>query len=128
MGKLKEFAQDLAKIMGFENINNDVLEIGQMILDAHQDPICFMKIAKHIRKERFIRVCCVCKRYLSDGEWVEPKLTQINYKGKTDSGYKINGEITELIYPQSKQTHGFCPECYNEFYKDEIAQGILKAV
>ncbi len=104
MGIMKEFAQDLAEAMGYETINNEVLEIGQMILDAHGDPVCLMKIAKLIRKERLFaqgklmkRICCICHKTI---------------------GYKEGSGVT----------HGNHPECYNVFYKAEIEAGILTAV
>ncbi|MDD5353234.1 MAG: hypothetical protein PHS93_08760 [Candidatus Omnitrophica bacterium] len=104
MGIMKEFAQDLAESMGLENINQDVLEIGQKVLDAKRDPIKLMKIAKLIRNERLFnqgrlmkRVCCICHKTI---------------------GYKEG----------SGMTHGNHSECFNEFYKAEIEAGLLTAV
>ncbi len=103
MGIMKEFAQDLAEVMGYEDINSDVLEIGQKVLDAKRDPIKLMEIAKLIRNERLFsqgklmkRVCCICHKTI---------------------GYKEG----------SGMTHGNHPECFNEFYKSEIAKGLLRS-
>ncbi len=116
MGIMKEFAQDLSEVMGIKSINQDVLEVGQAVLDAKGNPIELMKIAKHIRKERLIRVCCVCKRWYDGDRWVNPKVIT-DWQGNETA-----------FYPQGQQTHTFCPECYNGFYKDEIEAGILTAV
>jgi hypothetical protein len=111
----------LYEVMGFTEPNDTSSEIGIRILVLIQHGRCaiehkpfvvkeFMKIAKRIRKERSIHVCSVCRRFKSGDGWVQGIL-------------KADGTI---IYPQGKQTHTFCPECYNEYYKDEIEAGILK--
>ena len=93
MGKMKEFAQDLAEAMGFENINATVLRIGQDILDTKNLPmtkrgIQTAKIASGIREQRFIRVCGECRAWWDGEDW------------------------TNRPIPQGQRTHGLCPECY----------------
>ena len=111
MGIMRDFAMDLAEALGLPNINQAVLEIGQEILSSRGNPIELMKIAKKIRKERFIRICSYCRRFESGGRWMVPEL-RVDYWNQT----------RELIYPQGQQTHCACPECF----KKEMAK--LKAV
>lgn len=123
MGKLKEFAQDLAEAFGQENIDDGILTAGQEILNTRdlkpaRRGFKLMRISKLMRRYRFIHVCSVCKRYKSGDEWVMPILKIENWK--------IPRPLR--IYPQGKQSHTFCPSCYNEFYKAEIEAGILTAV
>ena len=121
-------SRPLYEAMGFSESNDVTNKVFREIKAAHRDIFWLISLARDIRKWRFIRVCSVCKRW-HDGEgWIEPKLKETDIEGITSNGQEINGEIIELVYPQGKQTYTFCPECYNEYYKDEIEAGILTAV
>ena len=103
-------AQEITKAMGFQKINLNVIEIEKHINDARRYPgqyrgLVLAKIAKTIRQERMIHVCCVCKRYEIDGEWLE------------SVGFKVSEgtfNFIELSIPPGQQTHGYCPICYEE--------------
>ena len=100
MGRLKEYAQDLAEALGYENINHEVLEIGQDILDARiLEPanrgLRLAKIAKRIRRERVVKVCAYC--------------------GKV----KLGDTYEKVKYvPKGHISHGMCQRCYNEMIKE----------
>jgi len=98
MGKMKELFEEghdpLYKALGFESPNDLSVAIANRILKAGKDALTIAKIAKTIRNERFIRVCCACQKYFDNGEWVE-------------------GNI-----PIGKQSHGYCPECFEEIMKE----------
>ncbi len=91
MSKLFELAEDghdpLYKALGFESPNDLSVAVAHKILESGRDALKTARIAKTIRKERFVKICAWCKRYKSGDEWVE-------------------GNI-----PPGNQTHGICPEC-----------------
>jgi len=97
--------EQIMAALGFKKIDPTVTYIEQRINFARNlsNPLYFYTVAhtaKMIRRNRFIRVCCVCKRYEVHGEWVKGKI------------------------PKGNQTHTYCPVCYEEL-KKEIK--ILKA-
>lgn len=92
----------LYEAMGFLESNGITNKVFREIMASKRDMFWLMSLARDIRKWRFIHVCSYCKRYLSGGEWIEGIL-------------KADGSI---LYPQGKQTHGICHECYDkEAYK-----------
>ena len=100
MGYMAVFAQELAESMGFDDIHPIVLEICQRILDVKNFPLADkireqIKIARIIRQERKIAICCFCKKFRSHDQW-------------------FRGDI-----PPGVQSHGMCEPCYDNFIKEQ---------
>jgi len=109
-------AQGITEAMGFQKINLNVIDIEKRINDARRYPAQYRglvlgKIAMTIRKERMIHVCCECKRYLIDGEWIESIGLKI-------SETRLPFEFVKLGIPPGQQTDGYCPVCYKEIMKE----------
>ena len=105
MGIIKAFAQDLAEAMGLPDINQTVLEIGQSILDTKQFPkaqrgLQVARIARRIRKERFVYLCSWCL----DIGIIKIKRNDV-------------WEVAKSI-PGGKRSHGICEECRDELVKE----------
>lgn len=74
--EIMELEERIQKAMGFKEISDTVNIFTQRIYHAELVPIKYRglllaRIAKAMRRERFISVCCVCGRYLVDGEWIK---------------------------------------------------------
>ena len=82
----------LYQAMGLPKPDNSSVTIANRILEA-KDALTLARIAKDIRKLRFVRVCCECKKYFSGGEWME-------------------GNI-----PPGRLTHTICETCLKEMRK-----------
>lgn len=111
---MTSLTQKITKAMGFKKINISVIDIEKSINDSRRLPeqyrgLVLAKIAKTIRQERMMHVCCECKRYEVDGEWID------------SAGWKLRAGIVEWIelsIPPGQQTHGYCPVCYCKIMKE----------
>jgi hypothetical protein len=105
MGYMKEFAQEIAEVMGLPEIDNSVLELGQRILVARELPLRQrlsenMRIAKDIRAERFILICGWCLQ-----------------KGIVNIKRDDYWENIKCV-PQGKQLVGMCPCCIEDMRRE----------
>jgi hypothetical protein len=96
-----ELEERIQKAMGFKDINPTVNRFTQRIylserVSAKYRGLLLARIAKAMRRERFISVCCVCNRFKVDSEW-------------------IKGNI-----PPGVQSHTYCPSCYEKAKSQQV--------